>query len=94
MWISPNVTDFSRTNSRFLTDKARSTIGVAMDRRESVRSKRGDINDFFSSEAVRSDRSDLKDSSLSTRSARSEPVRSITPIFDKLVLEAPGVGLL
>ena len=78
---------------------ARSTIGVAKDRRESVRSKRSDINDSFlsiigdvmdRSESVRSDRSDLNDLLRSRTGDRRQPARSIT-VFDKL-LEAPGVS--
>jgi hypothetical protein len=82
---------------------ARSTTGVTIDRRESVRSKRRDINDSFlsmiggdamdRSEYFRSDRSDLNVFFLSRRGDRREPVRSIM-VFDKLLLlEAPGVGL-
>ena len=70
---------------------ARSTIGLAMERRESVRfTRRFDAKDRH--ESVRSDRSDLIDSFLSRKSDRREPVRSITD-FDTLLLEIPRFGL-
>ena len=70
---------------------ARSTIGLAMERRDSVRSTRR-LDAMDRHESDRSDRSDLNDSFLSPKSDRREPVRSITD-FDTLLLEAPGRSL-